>query len=383
MPDHDGPTITSLEAFTVPYVEPNDHGSTRYVSVCRLAASDGSVGWGEAVTLQEEAARATTTVLRAWGPLVGGAAATPAGALGTVEPRTWWYGTGGGLSGFALAALDTAAWDLAARTRGVRVVDMLGGCVHAHGLPVFVTTHAMLADLDEQADAFARWSDEMAAAGVKVGFGKAGEADLGFSHDRDTTFVRALRRALGPRRLITIDISPRVRWTVPEAVRRVRAFEEHGLHWIEEPLGADDPAGYARLRDATSTLLAYGEREWTPAGMARLVDSGTCDVLGIDAGRAGGISGFVAGAQYAHLRGRQANAHAFAGPVSYAAGLAVSLASPACRQFEVAPLRNDLVERLAPELPRPVDGRVTALPGTGLGVTIDESALRGLAAALT
>lgn len=372
--------MTSLESFTVPYVEPNDHGSTRFVCMVRLAASDGSVGWGEAVTLQEEAARATAVVLQAWAPLVVGAPASPAGIAAAVAERLWWYGTGGGLSGFAVAALDTAAWDLAGRVAGLPVVDMLGGCVHGDaGLPVFVTSHAMVADLDEQAEVFAQWADGMSAVGVKVGMGKAGEARLGFDRDRDLAFMSRLRAAVGPDRRIALDVSARIRWSVPEAIDRVRALDEHGLHWIEEPLGADDPDGYPRLRDATTTLIAYGEREWTVAGMARLLDSGTCDVLGVDPGRAGGVSGFVAAARQAEARRREINAHAFAGPVSYAAGLAVSMVTPAAHQFEVAPLRNDLIERLSPDLPRPVRGRVTPLPGPGLGVDVNEDAVRSLA----
>jgi L-alanine-DL-glutamate epimerase-like enolase superfamily enzyme len=365
-----------MEAFTVPYGEPNDHGNRRFVSLCRLVGDDGSVGWGEAVTIQAEAAQATTAVLRAWAPAVVGADASPAGVTLATAPLQWWYGTGGGLSGFAVAALDTAAWDLAARVAGIRVVDLLGGVAHPDGLPVLVSSHAMLADLDAEADRFATWEAGLSAVGVKVGIGKAGDADLGRDHDRDVRFMASLRRALGPGALIAIDTSARVRWTVPEAIRRVRAFEEHGLHWIEEPLGASDPDGYRRLRDATTTLIAYGEREWTVEGMVALLDSGTCDVIGIDAGRAGGVSGFVAAARHAALRRRQANAHAFAGPVSYAAGLAVSLASPACRQFEVAPLRNDLMTRLGPGVPLPTAGRVTALPGPGLGVDLDEQAVR-------
>lgn len=367
--------VASLEAWTVPYTEPNDHGNTRYVSLCRLSGSDGYEGWGEAVTIQEEAARATTLLLRSWADLLTGRDATPGALVQAITERSWWYGSGGGLSGFGVSAVDTAAWDLVARRAGVPLVDILGGVVH-DGLPTVVVTHAMLADIEEQAAAFAAWAGDMSASGVKVGFGKPGDANLGFDHDRDVAFVAALRRALGAERHIMVDVSPRMRWSTSDAIRRVRAFEEHGLHWIEEPLGADDPSGYTRLREATTTLIAYGERAWTAAEMARLLDTETLDVLGIDTGRAGGITGFLAGARHALARRRQANAHAFAGPISYAAGLACSLVSSNCLQFEVAPMRNSLITELTPDLPRPVDGLVRPLPGPGLGVTLDAAAVQ-------
>lgn len=371
--------VASLDAWTVPYTEPNDNGTTRYVSLCRLRDTDGNEGWGEAVTIQEEAARATTVVLRGWAPLLAGRDATP-GELGRViAERSWWYGIGGGLSAFAASAVDTAAWDIVARRAGLPLVDVLGGAVH-ESLPTVVVTHAMMADIDEQADAFGSWADEGSAIGVKVGFGKPGEANLGFDHDRDVAFVAALRRALGPGRQIMVDVSPRVRWSTSDAIRRVRAFEEHGLHWIEEPLGAEDPEGYARLREATTTLIAYGERAWTAPEMARLLGSGSLDVLGIDTGRAGGVTGFLSGARHALAHRRQVNAHAFAGPISYAAGLACSLATPNCLQFEVAPMRNSLIAQLTPDLPRPVNGHVRALSGPGLGVSLDAADVSALAA---
>lgn len=372
-------TIKRIESWTVPYSEPNDHGSTRYVSVCRIEDSDGVHGWGEAVTIQEEAARATTSVLRQWAASLVGSPTSPAFVKRMLARQGWWYGEGGGVSGFAASAVDIALWDLLARRADLPLVDLLGGTIHTDGLPAIVTTHATLADLGEQAAELSRWADAVDAAGVKVGFGKAGDAMLGFDHERDVTFVAALRAALGTKARIMIDLSPLVRWGVNDAISRVLAFEEYGLHWIEEPLGADDPEGYARLANATHCLLAFGEREWTLRGMARILDSGVLDVLGIDPGRAGGISGFVASAHYALGRRRQVNAHAFAGPVSYAAGLACSLASSNCHQFEIAPLRNSLMTTLTPDLPQPVNGRVRPLAGPGLGVDLDERAVASIA----
>ncbi|GIF74440.1 mandelate racemase/muconate lactonizing enzyme family protein [Asanoa siamensis] len=369
-----GSRIARVEAWPVAYTEPNDHDGQRFVTIVRLTADDGTTGWGEAVTLFREAALATAVLVDGLAEVVVGAdAGRPAALWHAVKEQTWWYGEGG-IATFALSAIDIAAWDLTGRLRGVPVVDLLGGAVH-ESLPICVTSHATMADLGEEAERFAGWIDELRAIGCKVGFGKRGEANLGFDHDRDIAFVRRLRGAIGDERQIMIDLGVRVRWSVADAVRRVRGFEEERVHWVEEPLGADNPAGYATLRAKTNTLIAYGEREWTVSGYRRIVDTGTVDVVGIDAGRAEGLTGFMRASQYASSAQRQVNAHAFAGPLSYAAGLAASLVSPTCHQMEVAPLVNSAVRDLAPTLPRPSHGRVTALPGAGLGVEIDESAL--------
>lgn len=371
------PRIVRLDAWPIAYTEPNDHGSERYVTLVRLTADDGTAGWGEAVTLFREAALATAVTSHGLGDVVTGAdALRPVALWHSIKEHTWWYGEGG-IASFALSAIDIAAWDLAARLQSVPVVSLLGGAVH-ESLPVCVSSHATLPDLAAEADRFAGWIDELRAVGCKVGFGKRGAANLGFHHDRDVAFVRELRGAIGDGSQIMIDLGAGARWSIADAVRRVRAFEEQHIHWIEEPLGADDPEGYATLRARTSTLIAYGEREWTVRGYRRIVDGGTVDVVGIDAGRAEGLTGFVQASRYIAAAKRQVNAHAFAGPLSYAAGLAASLVSPTCRQMEVAPLVNTAVRDLAPGLPRPVDGRVTPLPGPGLGVDIELAAVAAM-----
>jgi L-alanine-DL-glutamate epimerase-like enolase superfamily enzyme len=266
-----------------------------------------------------------------------------------------------------------ALWDLRGRATGQRVVDLLGAPIHDQ-LPAVVSCHASRADLTEGAEEIASWVAAEQAAGVKVGFGKRGDAHLGFGIDRDVEFMRLLRGALGPRTQIMIDLGVRNRWTVSEAIRRVRAFEEYGLHWIEEPLGADNPAGYARLSAATATLIAYGEREWTVRGLQKILATGTVDVVGVDPGRAEGITGFARACHLAAAADRQANAHAWAGPIAYAAALAVSHARPACHQFEVQPLINPLHRDLG-SAPRPVGGVMPEPSGPGLGIEVDESAV--------
>jgi L-alanine-DL-glutamate epimerase-like enolase superfamily enzyme len=364
--------IEAVEAFPLAYHEPNDAGGLRHVCLVRVRAG-GVTGWGEAVTIWPEATLATVEVVRGLAELLAGRDATDTAALWqAVREHTWWYGIGG-IATFAHAAVDTALWDVRGRATGRSVLDLLGGPVHPT-LPAVVSCHAARADLREQAEEIAGWVAEERAAGVKVGFGKRGDAHLGFDHDRDVAFVAALRWALGPEPKIMIDIGVRNHWTLAEAVRRVEAFEEHGLYWIEEPLGADDPEGYAGLRLRTSTLIAYGEREWTVRGVERILATGTVDVVGVDPGRTEGVTGFARAAALAAAAGRQANAHAWAGPVAYAAALAVSHASPACRQFEVQPLVNPLHRDLA-AAPRPVGGELPCPAGPGLGIEIDEDAL--------
>lgn len=366
--------VVDVEAVPVAYPEPNDNGGTRHLLFVRLVADDGQTGWGEAVTMWPEATQATATLVDGLAPLVVGRDPMDHAAIHhALTTHTWWYGNGG-LAAFAISALDIALWDLAGKSCGLSLLDLVGGAVHDR-LPALVSCHAAMADLDLMAATMAGWVDEHQAVGIKVGFGKRGDAALGVDEARDVAFVAALRRELGPDKAIMIDLGASIHWDVRTAIRRTRAFEEFDIAWIEEPLGADDPAGYAELRSRVSTKIAYGEREWTPRGIERILATGTVDVVGVDPGRCEGITGWLTAAAHTRAAGREINAHAWSSAIVTAASLALSFASPHCHQVEIKPLHNPMQHEL-PNVPiQPVDGQFSAPRGAGLGVEIDDTAL--------
>jgi L-alanine-DL-glutamate epimerase-like enolase superfamily enzyme len=364
----------AVEAIPVAYQEPNDSDGVRHLLFVRVTADDGTVGWGEAVTMWPEATAACAALVDGLAPLVVGRDPMRHAAVHTaLREHTWWYGNGG-IASFAISALDIALWDLAGKASGLSLLDLLGGPVHA-AMPALVSCHATLEDLDTMAATMAGWVREHAAAGIKVGFGKRGSARLGVDHDRDVAFVAALRRELGPGPSIMIDLGASVRWDVRTAIRRTRAFEEHDIAWIEEPLGADDPAGYAELRARVGTKIAYGEREWTPRGVQRIVATGTVDVVGVDPGRCEGITGWREAAAHTRAAGREINAHAWSSAVVTAASLALSFATANCRQVEVKPLTNPMQHELPTRQIMAHNGQFSPPTGPGLGLDIHEEIL--------
>ena len=297
--------VERVEAIPLAYPEPNDNGTTRYLCLVRLTSDDGATGWGEAVTVTEDA---TSAVAR----LVEGIAETVLGAnplhheaaWHRLKDRAWWYGHGGGMASFAISAIDIALWDLKGKLLGCSVLDLLGGPVHAR-LPAIACSHAFQTEIAEMCEEAAAWM-RAGFAGIKIGFGKPGPSNLGFDHQRDVAYVAAMRAMIGEAKTFMIDVGPAAQWDVATAVKRARAFDEYEVDWVEEPLGPWDPDGYAVFRDKTQTRVAYGEREWTVGGYDAILRTGTCDVIGVDPGRAEGITGFkkVTDRVEAHRPGR-------------------------------------------------------------------------------
>jgi len=363
--------VASVEAIPVSYPEPNDYDALRHLCLVKVTTDDGAVGWGEAVTQFPEASLATKAIVEGMAErVIGRDPADISGTWHALKDQAWWYGYGGGIASYAIAAIDIALWDVKGRLLGVPVLDLLGGPVHDR-LPAVASSHAHFEDIGRMVEEAQGWV-EPGLHGLKVGLGKRGNARLGDEHDRDVEYMRRMREGL-PGKLIMLDCGWAVKWDVATAVRRVRAFEEHDLHWIEEPLGAWDPEGYATLRAKTTTRIAYGEKEWTAEGIGRVLDTGTCDVVGIDPGRAEGITGFRKAVERIERAGRQANAHCWSSAIVTAASLAISFSSTAFRLVEVKPLPNPMQHELVTEPIAHVDGWFTPPTGPGLGIEVDEA----------
>lgn len=362
--------IQSVEAIPVAYPEPNDFNATRYLCLVKITTEDGIVGWGESITQFPEANPAVAAIITGMAELIVGRSALDTSAIWhALKDRAWWYGYNGGIASYAVAAIDIALWDIKGKALGVSVCEVLGGPVHDR-LPAIASAHAHHGSIPEMAEEALGWLDS-GLQGMKVGFGKRGNAHLGFEHDRDVEYVRAMREAIGDNRMLIIDLGFAIKWDVSTAVKRVQAFDHYCIDWIEEPLGAWDPEGYATLRAKTTTLIAYGEREWNLQGFERVLATGTCDVVGVDPGRAEGITGFKRVTDRVEFYRRQANAHAWSSAIVSAASLAVSFSSPACKLFEFKPLRNPMQHDLVSDPVVHVDGWVyppTSAPGLGIDV---------------
>jgi len=367
--------IASIEPIPVAYPEPNDFNATRSLCLVKITTDDGVVGWGESITQFPEVNPAVASLITSLSDsVIGQDPVNTEKIWRDLKNRSWWYGYRGGIASFAISAIDIALWDIKGKVLGRSVLDLLGGPVHDR-LPAIASSHAHHESIPRMAEEAIEWLST-GLQGMKVGFGKRGDARLGYEHDRDIAYMRSMREAIGSDKQIMIDCGINVKWDVATAVKRVQGFDEYDLAWIEEPLGAWDPEGYASLRAKTRTLMAYGEREWNLDGFESVLATGSCDVLGVDPGRAEGITGFKKVTDRCEYYRRQANAHAWSSAIVSAASVAVSFSTPSCKLFEFKPLRNPMQHELVADPIAHVDGWL--YPPTdkpGLGIEIDESVI--------
>ena len=192
----------------------------------------------------------------------------------------------GAITSLALAAIDTALWDLRCRKAGLPLHVMAGGArdkvelYTTEGGWLHLPTEALVADaLEAKADGF---------GGSKIKVGRpAGE---------DVARLAAMRAAVGADFEIFTDANQA--FTVDEAIRRARLYEAADIGWFEEPLPADDVDGHARLSRATTIPIAVGESLYSPSQFRDYLQRGACSIVQVDVARIGGITPWL---KTAHL----------------------------------------------------------------------------------
>ncbi len=267
----------------------------------------------------------------------------------------------GAITSLALAAIDTALWDLKCRRANEPLHRMAGGAQSR--IPLYTTEGGWLhLDTSELVD------DALRAKAL--GFGGS-KIKIGRPHvSEDVARLSAVRDAVGPVYEIMTDANQR--FTVDEAIRRARCLTPLDIAWLEEPLPADDLSGHQRLSESTTLPVAVGESLYSPQHFREYLQRGACSIVQVDVARIGGITPWL---KVAHL------AETFNVPVCphFLMELHVSLcaAVPNARWVEYIPQ----IDSLTTEPMRIVDGHAIPSDAPGLGIAWDFDAINRAAVA--
>lgn len=256
----------------------------------------------------------------------------------------------------AMSGIDMAAWDALGQAQGLPLVRMLGGT--ARPIPAYNSKGLGIMPLKP----LAKEATEL----VKEGF-SAVKLRLGRPHAvDDLAALRTVKKAIGPRITLMVDFNQGL--SVAEAVKRGRMIdEEGGVHWIEEPVRADDFAGNARIAREVATPIQIGENFMGPEQMAQALAAGACDYAMPDVQRIGGVTGWMRAAALAQGAGMEMSSHLF--PEASCHLLAVT---PTSHWLEYV----DWADAILEEPVRLKNGHVLVPERAGLGMRWDEKAVK-------
>jgi mandelate racemase len=202
-----------------------------------------------------------------------------------------------GIVRMALSALDMALWDALAVAAGLPLAVMLGGTLRP--IPAYNSCGLGLMEPEAAADEAVRLLEGGFRA-VKLRLGHPTLAE-------DLAVTRAVRRRLADDIAVMVDYNQAL--TVAEARQRGRALAGEGVTWIEEPIRHDDISGYATLARELTLPIQLGENFDGPKAMTAALDAGACDYVMPDAGRIGGVTGWMQAAGIAVAREVPMSAH--------------------------------------------------------------------------
>ncbi len=339
--------------------------SDRPAVVVGVRSSEGAVGYGEAwcnfpAPAAEYRARLILSVLA---PLIVGRRWTgPAAVFEHLSSMTRVVAIQSGEPGpfsQAIAGIDIALWDMAARRAGDPLWRFLGGRRSGGSVPAYASgigPHGVAEQAREAAEAGHR------AFKLKVGFGE----------ETDLANLEALREVAGPEAPIAVDANQA--WSPGEAAKWSRVLEAYGPIWLEEPIRTNHPDSvWAELAGASPIRLAGGENLCGEGEFRRAIGAGALAVIQPDVTKWGGISGCLPVAREILGAGRRFCPHHLGGGIGLVASAHLLAAAGGDGLLEVDSNPNPLREGLARPFPPLADGRLTLSDEPGLGVFPDRA----------
>lgn len=187
----------------------------------------------------------------------------------------------GGLASFAVAALDTALWDLRGKYTHMPLWKMAGGesrttKAYGGGIDLQFTEDELLENVQGYLDSGLK--------GIKI---KVGRPHL----DEDIERVAAVRKLIGDG--IDFMVDANMKWTVETAIRATQKLKEYNLLWLEEPTIPDDIRGYKDIACRGELPIAAGENYHTVMEFKNMFEFGQIDFPQPDVSTIGGITGWL------------------------------------------------------------------------------------------
>ncbi|MDQ3388837.1 MAG: mandelate racemase [Gemmatimonadota bacterium] len=206
---------------------------------------------------------------------------------------------GPGIAASAIAAVDTALWDLKARILGLPLVRLLGAV--RESVPIYGSGGFTSYPDEALREQLGGWVEE-GIPRVKMKVGR--------NPERDLHRVKVAREAIGADAELYVDANGA--YDRKQALYFAEAFADQGVVWFEEPVSSDDLEGLRLLRDRAPAgmEITAGEYGYDSHYFRRMLDAGAVDVLQADITRCRGLSGLLEAGALCAARSLPLSAHA-------------------------------------------------------------------------
>jgi L-alanine-DL-glutamate epimerase-like enolase superfamily enzyme len=314
----------------------------------RLHAQGPVTGIGHLFAFGEGWATALEAMVQQLGSaLLGQDAADPPAVHSTLQKAIRFMGLKGAAQ-MAVAALDTACWDILGQIQQEPLWSLLGG--RARALPCYASDSLWLGDPLQELPGKADLRLEQGFAAIKV---RVGSSDP----DNDERRVESVRKSVGEQ--VTLMADANQGWSREQAIETGRRLKAYSLYWLEEPVANEDYLSLKPIADQTGIPLATGESWFGMLEVRPALETGAVSVLMPDLERIGGVSAWMEAARAAQAAGSRVSPHLFP-----EISVHMMCALPDDHFIEWVPWYQQLFEGA----PAPDQGRLTPSAAPGLGL---------------
>ncbi len=361
--------ITAVKSYTV------HPGWRKNLIFVKVETDAGIHGWGEAYS-QYDRDTAVTAQLNALGPYMVGRSPFDIKHFTQFAFDDYAARRGSVELFCAISGIEQAMWDIVGKACQQPVYNLLGGKVREK-IRVYANgwSYGM-----KQPDDYARAAEKV----VKMGF-TAMKFDplpapwrtwVPKEHERRAvSVVKAVRDAVGPD--VDILIEQHRRLAPMHAIRLDKQLAEFDLYWMEESCQAEFPDELAQIRREIGVPMVIGEATYTKTGFRPLLEKRSADILNADVACCGGILELKEIAAMAESFLVAMSPHNYNSTlVALASTVHASATMPNFIITEYFLPFVDFVDKISPNQLKPKNGYIDLPTAPGLGVDVDEEALK-------
>ena len=280
----------------------------------------------------------------------------------------------------AVSGIEAALWDIVGKATEQPVYNLMGGPVRKK-IRVYANGWSFKTS---SPDDFARAAEKTVAAGFTAlkfdPLPRPWRTFIPHAHIKHSVSVlRAIRDAVGPDVELLLDLHRRL--APVHAIDFAKAVEEFRPYWLEEPCQVENIDALAEVRAATTIPVVTGEAAYGRAGFREVLRRRVADYINPDVANCGGILELVQIAGMAESEMVAVSPHNYNSTMmALNATVHASAVMPnfiiteyflPFEEFGRKLTRNSLIPR---------DGYIELPDAPGLGLEVDENAVRSNAA---
>jgi galactonate dehydratase len=341
----------------------------------KVETDEGIHGWGEAYS-QYDRDRAVVAQLDSLGPYMVGrnpfdikhftqfAFDDYAARRGSVELFC------------AISGIEQALWDIVGKACNQPVYNLLGGKCRDK---IRVYANGWSYGMKEPSD-YARAAEKVVAQGwTALKFDPLPAPWRTWipkeQEERAVRVTRAIRDAVGPD--VDLLIEQHRRLAPMHAIRLDKRLAEYNMYWMEESCQAEFPDELAQIRREIGIPVVIGEATYTKTGFRPLLEKRAADILNPDVACVGGILELKEIAAMAEPFLVAMSPHNYNSTlVALASTVHASAVMPNFVITEYFLPFVDFCDQISSSQLKPKNGYITLPTAPGLGIDVDEEALK-------